>query len=308
MRAAAGKRVAVVVDSGVPLRGYRLTTLAVNVPGPAAAARLAELGAEVVKIEPPGGDPLEAACPDWYREMASGQRVERLDLKREEDARKLEEILADSDLLLTSSRPSALARLCLSPEKAQARHPRLAYVEIVGYPPPREEEPGHDLTYLAELGLLASADMPRSLLADLSGAQEAANAALALLLERERYGERGGEARHIRVSLSEAARRLAAPLRHGITAPGGILGGGDPMYGVYETQAGRIALAALEPHFRKRLLEELGLEKESSETLRSAFAERSAAEWEDWAAERDLPIAEVREDPWEHRKDYKEPG
>lgn len=292
------------VDPGAPLRGYRLTTLAVNVPGPAAAARLAELGAEVVKVEPPGGDPLKAACPEWYRELASGQRVERLDLKSEEDAGRLERMLADSDMLLTSSRPSALSRLGLSPEKVQARHPRLACVEIVGYPPPREEEPGHDLTYLAELGMLANADMPRSLLADLSGAQEAASAALALLLGRER----GSEAGHIRVSLSEAAQRLAAPLRHGITAPGGPLGGGDPLYGVYETREGRIALAALEPHFRKRLLEELGMEKENREELRNAFGGRSATEWEEWAAERDLPIAAVREDPWEEQTDRKEPG
>lgn len=306
MHAQAGSGVKVVVDPGArgPLHGYRLTTLAVNVPGPAAAARLAELGAEVVKVEPPSGDPLEAACPEWYRELASGQRVERLDLKSEQDAGKLEEILAGSDLLLTSSRPSALARLGLLPEKAQARHPRLACVEIVGYPTPREEEPGHDLTYLAELGLLANAEMPRSLLADLSGAQEAANAALALLLDRER----GAEAGHVRVSLSEAARRLSAPLRHGITAPGGPLGGGDPMYGVYEAREGRIALAALEPHFRKRLLEELGLDKESHEELRSAFVQRSAAEWEEWAAGRDLPLAAVREDPWEHQTDQKEHG
>lgn len=292
-------------DPGAPLQGYRLTTLAVNVPGPAAAARLAELGAEIVKVELPNGDPLQAACPEWYRELANGQRVERLDLKREEDAAKLEEILADSDLLLTSSRPSALARLGLSPDKVQARHPRLAYVEIVGYPPPREEEPGHDLTYLAELGMLANAEeMPRSLLADLSGAQEAASAALALLLGRER----GGEAGYTRVSLSEAARRLAAPLRHGITAPGGPLGGGDPMYGVYETREGRIALAALEPHFRKRLLEEMNLERESHEDLRCVFAERTATEWEEWAAARDLPLAEVREDPWERQTNRKEPG
>ena len=186
----------------------------------------------------------------------------------------------------------------------RARHPRLACVEIVGYPTPREEEPGHDLTYLAELGMLANAGMPRSLLADLSGAQEAASAALALLLDRER----GAQAGHVRVSLSEAAQKLAAPLRHGITAPEGPLGGGDPMYGVYETREGRIALAALEPHFRERLLEELELDKESHEELRSAFGKRNAAEWETWAAGRDLPLAAVREDPWEDHTDHKEHG
>ncbi len=84
----------------------------------------------------------------------------------------------------------------------------------------------------------------------------------------------------------------SAPLKHGVTAPGGLLGGGLPAYGLYETRDGRIAVAALEPRFRERLYEELKLPMDSE--LTETFNTRGAAEWEAWARERDLPIVAVR--------------
>src|ERR1700730_12308957 len=97
-----------------PLRGFRIVTLAVNVPVPVAAARLCHLGATVVKIEPPRGDPLGTNnCPKWYNDLARGQKILRLDLKGSKDRARLNSFLAKSDLLLTSSRLDSLRRLSL---------------------------------------------------------------------------------------------------------------------------------------------------------------------------------------------------
>ncbi|MBA2693543.1 MAG: CoA transferase [Rubrobacter sp.] len=274
-----------------PLEGMKVVTLAVNVPGPAAASRLREFGASVTKVEPPGGDPLEASNPAWHRAMATGQNIVALDLKDEGDLRELASLLENADLLLTSNRPASLARLGLSPEDVAGKYPNLAYVAIVGYPSPRENDPGHDLTYLADYGLLTPPDMPRTLLADLAGAERAASAALGLLLGRER----GFGAGYAEVPLSEAAEAFAAPFRHGITRPGELLGGGFAGYNVYRTSDGWIAVAALEAHFLAKLLSELGLEKADKERMERIFAEHPSSRWEKWAAERDLPIAALEE-------------
>src|SRR5438552_2711039 len=97
-----------------PLQEIRVLTLAVNLPGPLAVAKLQQLGATVVKIEPPEGDPLFQAQPNWYRALHDGQEILRLNLKVAEDRARLEEKLAVADLLVTASRPSALRRLELA--------------------------------------------------------------------------------------------------------------------------------------------------------------------------------------------------
>jgi hypothetical protein len=105
-------RATVEQEAGHPaLRGVRVLTLAVNLPGPAAASRLRDMGAHVVKVEPPGGDPLARMCPAYYEELRSGQKVVRLDLKDGRDRASLDDLLEDTDLLLTASRPAALGRL-----------------------------------------------------------------------------------------------------------------------------------------------------------------------------------------------------
>lgn len=276
-----------------PLEGMKAVSLAVNVPGPAAASRLREFGAEVVKVEPPGGDPLASSNPAWHEAMANGQEIVSLDLKNEDDLRELFSLLEDADLLLTSNRPASLARLGLSPEELRKRYPRLSYVAIVGHPSPRENEPGHDLTYLAGWGLLTPPDLPRTLLADLAGAERAVSAALGLLLGRER----GFVAGYAEVPLSEAAEAFAAPFRHGITRPGELLGGGFPGYNVYRTSDGWVAVAALEAHFLEKLLSELGLEKADEEAMERIFIERPSSWWQRWASERDLPIAALQDTP-----------
>jgi crotonobetainyl-CoA:carnitine CoA-transferase CaiB-like acyl-CoA transferase len=264
------------------LAGIRVVSIAVNLPGPAAAARLVELGASVAKVEPPKGDPLAAASPELYARLAAGQDVLRLDLKDEAGRARLDELLAGADALLTSNRPSALARLGLA--DLEARHPRLVHVAIVGHPAPGQELPGHDLTYVAEHGLVSPPHLPQTLVADLGGAERATTALVALLIARGR----GGKQRYAEVALAEAAEFFALPHNHGLTKPGGPLGGGSPFYRLYGVDGGWIALAALEPRFRERLEAELG-----GPPAPDSFAERTPAAWEAWAAERDLPIAAV---------------
>src|SRR5438094_1317832 len=153
-----------------PLDGIGVLTLAINLPGPVAVARLRRLGAAVVKIEPPGGDPLAHVLPRWYELLHEGQTVLPLDLKGDEGRRQLEERLGRSDLLITAMRLAALQRLGLDWATLHRRHPRLCVVAVVGYPPPHEDRPGHDLTYQARAGLLEPPRLPRSCLADLAGA------------------------------------------------------------------------------------------------------------------------------------------
>jgi alpha-methylacyl-CoA racemase len=269
-----------------PLAGAKLVTLALNVPGPAAAARLVDMGATATKIEPPAGDALKAGAPAWYELLSRGQTVVALDLKQEPDRHRMEEFLADADLLLTSFRPSALRRLQLDWESVHQRHPRLCAVNIVGHPSPDEELPGHDLTYQAKLGLLRPPELPITLYADLAGAERAVSTALALLLNFARTGH----AEFASVSLYEAMRDVAGPLAAGLTVPGGILGGGFPLYGVYRTGDGWIAVAALERAFGQRMRTELNLTHNTHAELERIFLTRTAAEWEQWARERDLPI------------------
>lgn len=273
-----------------PLEDVRVVTLAVNVPGPAAAARLRELGASVVKVEPPSGDPLATSNPAWYEDLVAGQEVARLDLKSDSGRDRLDGYLAEADVLLTSSRPGALRRLGLGPEELRDRYPSLCYVAITGHPGPHEDAPGHDLTYLADLGLLCPPEMPRTLLADLAGAERALSATLALLLDREKES---GPAGYAEVPLSEAARFFAAPLLYGITKPGAHLGGGFPGYRLYEASDGWIAVAALEQHFWLKLQAELGLEDAQREDLEEVFHRQTAEHWGQWAVERDLPIKAV---------------
>jgi alpha-methylacyl-CoA racemase len=267
-----------------PLKGTKLVALALNVPGPVAAARLVELGAEGIKVEPPAGDPLKSAVRSWYDSLTRKQTVVALDLKNGSDRAKLDQFLANADLLLTSFRPSALQRLHLDWESVHKGHPRVCAVNIIGHPPPDEELPGHDLTYQAKLGLLRPPQLPITLYADLAGAERAVSVSLALLLNFARTGRSEFE----QVSLYEAMRDVAGPFTAGLTIPGGILGGGFPFYGLYQTSDGWIAVAALEPAFAHRLQSELKASTHAE--LERIFRGRTAAEWEQWARERDLPL------------------
>jgi alpha-methylacyl-CoA racemase len=271
------------------LTGIKVINLAANLPGPAAVQRLVRMGAEVVKVEAPSGDPMEIYHAGWYREMAAGQTIVRLDLKSEEGRDELDRLLGAADLLISASRPAAMERLGLDWNALHRKYPRLCQVAIIGYPAPRENEAGHDLTYQASLGLLTPPHMPRTLLADMAGAEMTVSSALALLLARERNGDAG----YAEVTLSEAAASLAEPLRYGCTAAGALLGGGIPEYNIYRTTDGWVAVAALEPHFKQKL--ESALNISSSEEYRAAFCLQKSAYWQEWGHTQDVPIETVRD-------------
>lgn len=272
-----------------PLDGVRVVTIAVNLPGPAAARRLVGLGASVTKVEPPGGDPMAAYHHAWYSALASGQEVRRLDLKSGAGRGTLDALLATADVLLTSSRPPALARLGLDWESVHPRHPRLSQVAITGYSGPHSGRTGHDLTYIAAEGLVVPPELPRTLMADLAGAERAVSAVLAVLLSRERGGGPG----YVEVSLAEVARDLAEPLRVGVTRPGALLGGGFPGYALYQASDGWIAVAALEPHFLRALEQEAGV---TAAEMAATFARHPMRHWERRGIELDIPMVAVKAD------------
>ena len=269
------------------LIGIRVVNLAANLPGPEAARRLCLMGAEVVKVEALSGDPMEIYHAGWYADMAVGQAVVRLDLKTDSGRVELDRLLESADLLISATRPAAMARLGLDWPALHQKYPRLCQAAIIGYPAPRENEAGHDLTYQASLGLLTPPNMPRTLLADMAGAEMAVSSALALLLCRERSGVAG----YAEIALSAAAASLAEPLRYNVTSPGANLGGGIPEYNLYKTADGWVAVAALETHFKKRLEDALAIS--TFDEYRSAFAEQNSAYWQEWGQKKDVPIETV---------------
>jgi len=280
---------AIAVTSLRPLAGFRIVSLAVNIPGPVAAARLRDLGAAVLKIEPPAGDPLALFSIAWYTELCRDMAVRTLDLKSESGMAELSGHLESADLLLTANRPAALTRLGLDWPRLQAINGGMCHVGILGHTPPNEDLPGHDLTYQAALGTVEPPRLPRVLLADMAGAQEATSTAMALLLARER-GRGAGQAW---VSLEHAAQTFTVAFREGLTAPGGVLGDGIPNYNIYPTADGHIALAALEPHFLRRLLDAIGQEAVDQDTLRGLFATDTSDTWVGWARAHQIPLAKI---------------
>jgi len=244
----------------------------------------------VVKVESPAGDPLAAAAPAYYHELCEGQEVITLDLTQESGRRALDEHLTAADLLVTSSRPRALAKLGLAQERIRRDYPQLCHVAIVGHTGEDADLAGHDLTYQASAGLLTPPVMPTVPVADLIGAERVVGEALALLLQRGGTGVGG----YREVSLAGVVAELATPLHHGLTARGGVLGGGLATYGIYRTSDGWVAVAALESHFALRLGKELGVDPLDKASLEAVFMSYNAAHWEKWARSADLPLVVVR--------------
>lgn len=278
-----------------PLKGVRVLSLALNLPGPAALMRLAALGARCVKAEPPSGDPMGHYNREAYAELHQGIKTLSLDLKTPAGQKALHRELAKADVLLTSFRPSALSKLGLGWKALHAAYPQLSMVAIVGAPGARAEEPGHDLTYLAEQGLVTGLDLPPTLYADMGGALMAIEAVLKALLLRQASGQGVFQ----EVALSDAAAWLATPRRWGMTLPDGAVGGAHAGYRVYACADGRVALAALEPHFAAALCAAAGLPKSDVRTLlapatREAIARflarRTRAELDALAVAQDIPL------------------
>ncbi|MDI1243972.1 MAG: CoA transferase [Rhodoferax sp.] len=293
-----------VAQTPLALQGARILSLSLNLPGPAALLRLKQMGASCVKYEPPApanapasisGDPMSAYSGTAYAALHPGIRVEVVDLKTDAGQQCLRRELSKTDVLLTSFRPSALTKLGLDWTHLQQDYPALSLVAIVGAPGPAAELPGHDLTYLAENELVTGLDLPATLYADMGGALMAVEAVLqAVLLQRQtNTGHR------FEVALSQAAAHLALPHHWGLTRPGTFLGGGHAGYQLYPCLDGRVAMAALEPHFAKSLCAAAGLtwttpammmETATHQAIAEFVAKLSCQALDELARQHDIPL------------------
>jgi len=250
------------------LKGVRILSVALNLPGPAALMRLADMGAKCTKLEPlpPAGlgkgatsDPMGLYAPHAYAHLHAGVKVVQADLKSDKGQAQLHKLLASSDVLLTSFRPSALKKLGMTWADLHAQFPSLNMVSIVGSAGAGAEIPGHDLTYLAANDLVTDLRLPATLFADMAGSLQASEAVLKALWHRAKPGRSQGKGVFHEVALENAAAYLALPRHWGLTVPKGSVGGAHAGYAVYACKNGRVAVAALEPHFAARLTEVAGL-------------------------------------------------
>ncbi|MEY4252644.1 MAG: hypothetical protein RLZZ566_114 [Pseudomonadota bacterium] len=292
------------------LRGVRVLSVALNLPGPAAVMRLADMGATCKKLEPlppPGfpkgssSDPMGNYAPHAYAQMHAGVKVVQADLKSLKGQAKLDALLSKADVLVTSFRPSALKKLSMDWPTLHARYPALIQVCIVGAKGAAAEIPGHDLTYLAAHGLVNGLNLPATLFADMAGSSLAVEAVLKALWQRARPGRTHGKGVFHEVALEDAAAYLALPRHWGLTLPRGSVGGAHAGYAVYACIKGRVAVAALEPHFAARLAEVAGIKAAKSGQdlmilasthlkLSEFFAGLTRKQIERIAKEKDLPL------------------
>ena len=284
------------MSSTQPLRGVRVLSLALNLPGPAALMRLANMGARCTKVNPPAGDPMQHYTPTGYDLLHKGVAHKTLDLKTAVGQAAVHQLLAKTDVLLTSFRPSALNKLGLGWKSLHKQYPALSLIEVVGAPGPLAEIPGHDLTYQAEVGLVNGMELPPSLFADMGGALMASEAALkAVLLLKTR----GKGTRH-EVALSDAAAWRALPRQLRMTPPDGAVGGAHAGYRVYACKNGRVAVAALEPHFAISLCAAAGItlahpvkdlfKPETRQTMAKFFAGKTRQQLDKLAVAKDIPL------------------
>ena len=285
------------------LKGTRVLSLALNLPGPAALMRCRRMGATCVKLEPPSGDPMGLYNKAAYAQLHEGVKVLTADLKTEAGQKLLHRELAKTDVLLTSFRPSALEKLGLGWKKLHRLYPALSQVAIVGAPGARAEEPGHDLTYLADNGLVPGLELPATLYADMGGSLMASEAVLqAARPQNERYGgtgETNPRGIFIEVALSEAAAYLALPRQWGLTQRSGSVGGAHAGYRIYPCRDGRVAVAALEPHFAAALCSAAGAPASdmramfapaTHEAIAGFLSTQTRRQLDRLALERDLPL------------------
>ncbi|MEX3955571.1 CaiB/BaiF CoA transferase family protein [Trinickia sp. EG282A] len=278
-----------------PLRGLRVLDLTRLLPGPVATLRLAELGADVLKIEEPGaGDGARAMMQSaadraagrpsaFYRIVNRGKRETRLDLKSETGRTVLRALVRESHVLVESFRPGVMARLGLDYASLAQINPKLVYCAITGYGAhgPLAHRPGHDINYLGYAGVLdqiRAADgtlvLPNIQIADLLGG--AATAVTQILAALWQVAQ-GGNGAFLDVSMTHAIRdnnvvahaaletRDAAADAQGtadaLAGSRGLLDGGVPCYNVYRTADGRwLAVGALELKFWEKLCRALGRE------------------------------------------------
>lgn len=254
------------------LQGVRVVDLSRYLPGPLATLWLADFGADVIKVEPPGGEGMRALGPRgaggeglWHAALNANKRIVELDLAGADGRAALLDLLSEADVLVESFRPGVLERMGLAPAGLRVRCPRLVIASLSGYGQqgPLRDAAGHDDNYLAQAGFLAGVGpapgQPTLVwppLADSLGSMFALSAILGALLARERDGA-AGRGCHIDLALADVAMPLQVfPLSelgrgHAPAARGeGLLGGGWACYGLYTAACGReFALGAVEAKF-----------------------------------------------------------
>src|SRR6266545_6370504 len=234
-----------------PLAGTLVVDLARYLPGPFASRELLRLGARIVRLESPEGDPLREIAPEWDAALNACKESVVCDLKREPELGRA--LCSQADVVLEGFRPGVADRLGIGAEDLPET---VVYCSLTGFGSdgPHAARAGHDLNYLGYAGALADTApaLPPVQIADLgSGALAAVAAVLAALLERERTGL----GRRLELSMTHGAHGLVAHRLAGDPAPQ-LLTGGVPCYGIYATADGRfLTVGALEPRFWARLCE-----------------------------------------------------
>ncbi len=271
-----------------PLAGLRVLDLTRLLPGPVATMHLADLGAEVIKIEDTGaGDYARAMGPGerqaggsgdslFFRMVNRNKKSLRLDLKQAAGVEIFLRLAKDADVIFESFRPGVVDKLGIGYEAVRALNPRIVYCAITGYGQtgPWADHAGHDINYLATAGLLdqiGSNDgeqsgppaIPNLQVGDLlGGALTPLLGALAAVIG----AKASGQGSHVDVAMTDAVLAhtifpLVTTLVHGRPAPrgGDLLTGGVPCYGVYRTADDRyLAVGALEPKFWQAMCTALG--------------------------------------------------
>jgi alpha-methylacyl-CoA racemase len=260
-----------------PLEGITVADLTRYLPGPFASRELQRLGAHVVKIEPPEGDPARHASPGPYEVLNAGKEILTWDARSEPPPRSLQE----ADVVLEGFRPGVWERLGVE------LRPTAIFCSITGFGAdgPRAQQAGHDLNYLGYAGALADTApaLPPVQVADLAaGAQAAVIEILGALIERQRTGN----GQRIVISMTHGSHGLVAHRLSGEVVPR-LLTGGAACYRIYATADDRyLTVAALEPKFWRRLCELLerpdlvdrAFEPELPE-LEELFRTRALADW-----------------------------
>ncbi len=283
-----------------PLSGMLVVDFSRYLPGAFASRELLELGARVVCVEQPGGDPLRTSAPAWDAALRAGKESLEIDLKR--DPAPALELVREADVVLESFRPGVASRLGVGPEHVPER---TVYCSITGFGlgGRHEQRAGHDLNYLGWAGALwdTAPALPPVQIADLAaGGLSAVTRILAALLERDRTGTGA----RLVVSMTHGSHRLVAHRLGGETVPR-MLTGGLACYRIYETADGRhLTVGALEPAFFRRLTELLGrpgladrqfdADQEALATeLAAIFETRPLAEWLELFDDEDVCVGPV---------------
>jgi crotonobetainyl-CoA:carnitine CoA-transferase CaiB-like acyl-CoA transferase len=279
-----------------PLSGIVVLDFTTLLPGPLATLLLAEAGAEVIKVERPGGEDMRHYEPRFDGESAMFAQLNRgkkslvLDLKNAPARDKLMPLIKRADVLVEQFRPGVMARLNLGYDAVKAVNRRLVYCSITGYGQsgPRAGEAGHDLNYIGHTGLLAlnpgPADrpvVPPALIADIAGGTLPAVMNILLAL---RQRDRTGEGCHLDIAMIDAMFTFASHALASGHATGAFPGrggarltGGSPRYQLYPTKDGQlVCCAALEQRFWEPFTAAIGLSPEFIDDSRHPDATKAA--------------------------------